>query len=309
MCSGTIAVMVLALALLAFSTTTVSSFVISSRTSTEHSFVAATNACRRCRRSSDTRTATRSSSRGSRQRQELTCGLQITVRIRGKKSREEDYTNQVRCNMLMGRLLRPRARSSCMDSATVADARVAQKRNPRFERTRYSCCDCILHSHVWVYGFAGSGSSPLVALGVPSFQYATTWLHIRVDWLARKRYLKTPLTSTLWIWEVEAAKMPTCIGQFVFFTFRHIETTHAMALAMRQAYDEYVKRLRPVLALDTQWHKTDEELEAAVRKDSGAVVRYTCGHTQSTAVYGIIRSNLASNHKVTHCRRTNVVLL
>lgn len=118
MCRGTIAVMVLALALLAFSTTTVSSFVISSRTSTEHSFVAATNACRRCRRSSDTRTATRSSSRGSRQRQELTCGLQITVRIRGKKSREEDYTNQVRCNMLMGRLLRPRARSSCMDSVS-----------------------------------------------------------------------------------------------------------------------------------------------------------------------------------------------
>lgn len=40
-----------------------------------------------------------------------------------------------------------------------------------------------------------------------------------------------------------------------------------------QAYDEYVKRLRPVLALDTQWHKTDEDLEAAVRKDSGVVVR------------------------------------
>lgn len=35
-----------------------------------------------------------------------------------------------------------------------------------------------------------------------------------------------------------------------------------------------MKRLRPVLALDTQWHKTDEELEAAVRKDSGVVVRY-----------------------------------
>lgn len=28
-------------------------------------------------------------------RRELKCGLQITVRIRGKKSREEDYTNQV----------------------------------------------------------------------------------------------------------------------------------------------------------------------------------------------------------------------
>ncbi|CAM9143321.1 unnamed protein product [Pylaiella littoralis] len=39
-----------------------------------------------------------------------------------------------------------------------------------------------------------------------------------------------------------------------------------------QAYDEYVKRLRPVLALDTQWHKTDEDLEAAVRKDTGVVV-------------------------------------
>ncbi|CAM9318539.1 unnamed protein product, partial [Hapterophycus canaliculatus] len=40
----------------------------------------------------------------------------------------------------------------------------------------------------------------------------------------------------------------------------------------QQAYDEYVKRLRPVLALDTHWHKTDEDLEAAVRKDSGVVV-------------------------------------
>eukprot|EP00903_Cladosiphon_okamuranus_P013876 g12908.t1 len=39
-----------------------------------------------------------------------------------------------------------------------------------------------------------------------------------------------------------------------------------------QAYDEYVKRLRPVLALDTLWHKTDEDLEAAVRKDPGVVV-------------------------------------
>lgn len=39
-----------------------------------------------------------------------------------------------------------------------------------------------------------------------------------------------------------------------------------------QAFDEYAKRLRPVLTLDTHWHKTDEDLEAAVRKDSGAVV-------------------------------------
>lgn len=39
----------------------------------------------------------RSSCRSTRGcRQELRCGLQITVRIRGKKSREEDYTNQVR---------------------------------------------------------------------------------------------------------------------------------------------------------------------------------------------------------------------
>lgn len=26
------------------------------------------------------------------------------------------------------------------------------------------------------------------------------------------------------------------------------------------------------MALDTQWHKTDEDLEAAVRKDTGVVV-------------------------------------
>lgn len=40
-----------------------------------------------------------------------------------------------------------------------------------------------------------------------------------------------------------------------------------------QAYDEYANRLRPVLALETHWHKTDEDLEAAVRKDAGVVVR------------------------------------
>lgn len=50
-------------------------------------------------------------------------------------------------------------------------------------------------------------------------------------------------------------------------------TTLATRFHTRQAYDEYVKRLRPVLDLDTQWHKTDEDLEAAVRKDSGVVVR------------------------------------
>lgn len=33
--------------------------------------------------------------RSTARRQELTCGLQVTVRIRGKKSREDDYTNQV----------------------------------------------------------------------------------------------------------------------------------------------------------------------------------------------------------------------
>lgn len=49
----------------------------------------------------------------------------------------------------------------------------------------------------------------------------------------------------------------------------------------KQAYDEYVKRLRPVLALDTQWHKTDEDLEAAVRKDTGVVVRH-CTHITLT---------------------------
>lgn len=38
----------------------------------------------------------RSSSRINYRKHELTCGLQITVRIRGKKSREQDYTNQVR---------------------------------------------------------------------------------------------------------------------------------------------------------------------------------------------------------------------
>lgn len=40
-----------------------------------------------------------------------------------------------------------------------------------------------------------------------------------------------------------------------------------------QAYNEYAKRLRPFLALKTHWYKTDEDLEAAVRKDAGVVVR------------------------------------
>ena len=35
------------------------------------------------------------SGKRQRARYDLTCGLQISVRIRGKKSREEDYTNQV----------------------------------------------------------------------------------------------------------------------------------------------------------------------------------------------------------------------
>ncbi|CAM9238210.1 unnamed protein product [Laminaria digitata] len=50
-----------------------------------------------------------------------------------------------------------------------------------------------------------------------------------------------------------------------------------------QAYDEYVKRLRPVMALDTQWHKTDEELETAVRKDTGVVVCLDEGGRQMTS--------------------------
>ncbi|CAN0161648.1 unnamed protein product [Discosporangium mesarthrocarpum] len=39
-----------------------------------------------------------------------------------------------------------------------------------------------------------------------------------------------------------------------------------------EAYEEYAKRLRPVLSLETHWHKTDEDLETAARKDSGVVV-------------------------------------
>ena len=32
------------------------------------------------------------------------------------------------------------------------------------------------------------------------------------------------------------------------------------------------------MALETQWHKTDEELETAVRKDTGVVVRLYAHH-------------------------------
>ena len=41
---------------------------------------------------------------------------------------------------------------------------------------------------------------------------------------------------------------------------------------LNEAYNEYVKRLRPVLALETVWHKTDEELEAAVAKERAPVI-------------------------------------
>lgn len=54
-----------------------------------------------------------------------------------------------------------------------------------------------------------------------------------------------------------------------------------------QAYDEYAKRLRPVLALETQWHKTDEELEAAVRKDPGVVVSTKRAKEGGFGVFGV----------------------
>lgn len=79
----------LVIALLAMSPTIVSSFLYSSsaRWSSHRTFAV------RC----DRPTGGTRLRRGARtRRQELTCGLQITVRIRGKKSREEDYTNQVR---------------------------------------------------------------------------------------------------------------------------------------------------------------------------------------------------------------------
>jgi 23S rRNA (pseudouridine1915-N3)-methyltransferase len=39
-----------------------------------------------------------------------------------------------------------------------------------------------------------------------------------------------------------------------------------------QAYDEYAKRLRPVLQLSTVWHKTDADMEAAVAKEACPLV-------------------------------------
>lgn len=41
---------------------------------------------------------------------------------------------------------------------------------------------------------------------------------------------------------------------------------------LNDAYLEYTKRLRPVLALETIWHKTDAELEAAVAKEKAPVI-------------------------------------
>ncbi|CAM9844751.1 unnamed protein product, partial [Choristocarpus tenellus] len=47
-----------------------------------------------------------------------------------------------------------------------------------------------------------------------------------------------------------------------------------------QAYNEYAKRLRPVLSLETIWHKTDDDMEAAVRSDAGVVVCLDEGGSQ-----------------------------
>ena len=41
---------------------------------------------------------------------------------------------------------------------------------------------------------------------------------------------------------------------------------------LNDAYLEYTKRLRPVLGLETIWHKTDAELEAAVAKEKAPVI-------------------------------------
>jgi len=41
---------------------------------------------------------------------------------------------------------------------------------------------------------------------------------------------------------------------------------------LNDAYLEYTKRLRPVLGLETIWHKTDGELEAAVAKEKAPVI-------------------------------------
>jgi 23S rRNA pseudoU1915 N3-methylase RlmH len=41
---------------------------------------------------------------------------------------------------------------------------------------------------------------------------------------------------------------------------------------LNDAYLEYTKRLRPVLGLETIWHKTDEELKAAVAKEKAPVI-------------------------------------
>ncbi|KAM3573833.1 hypothetical protein VYU27_004178 [Nannochloropsis oceanica] len=41
---------------------------------------------------------------------------------------------------------------------------------------------------------------------------------------------------------------------------------------LNDAYLEYTKRLRPVLELETIWHKTDEELKAAVAKEKAPVI-------------------------------------
>lgn len=41
---------------------------------------------------------------------------------------------------------------------------------------------------------------------------------------------------------------------------------------LNDAYLEYTKRLRPVLVLETIWHKSDAELEAAVAKEKAPVI-------------------------------------
>ena len=92
--SGGNVAIIMVLALLLMSPAIVSSFMYSNARWSSHLAVSRRRDSNNSRSPGGTRARSCRGTRGCRR--ELTCGLQITVRIRGKKSRDEDYTNQVR---------------------------------------------------------------------------------------------------------------------------------------------------------------------------------------------------------------------
>ncbi|CAM9848976.1 unnamed protein product, partial [Chrysoparadoxa australica] len=61
---------------------------------------------------------------------------------------------------------------------------------------------------------------------------------------------------------------------------------------LEEGYNMYAQRLRPVLALDTQWHKSDDDLIAAVRKEEERQTPVICLDERGKQVDSIAFSKL-----------------